>query len=362
MRGMRPARRPGAIHLSLLVVLALAAVLPAPLARAEIRPAPGFTVATYVTGSGFGGGASGTPGMPSVSTLAFDPSGVLYLARTGRRYTGGETADHLWPVYRIAPGGARLTPETEARHLYGPPLPNPQVGAVRAGGELLVTTFDRDRRVGVLYRVVDGRAALLAGGTPPAGTPPLLRQPEGVAVDGAGNLYVADREQGVIVRLDATGRVLDPRWVAVKRPRVLAVDARDRLWIGADGDAEAPWARGVGEIWLVTDGVPRLVLRGPRPAAIAAAPGATLIVADRQEGVLFVLGEDGRRTELARFTEADAPRGLAFAPSTPDTERAGIAGDLFVVTIPRGIFSVNDVVRLHGPFAEFIRERPRDGR
>jgi DNA-binding beta-propeller fold protein YncE len=341
-----------AMRLLLAVLLALAVATPA---GAEIRPAPGFTAATYVSGTGFGGASAGLAGIPSISTLVVDGAGTLYLARTGRRYTGGEAEDSIWPVYRVPPGGARLTPETEARHLYGPPLPNPQVGAVRAGGDLLVTTFDRDRHVGVLYRVVDGRATLLAGGTPPPGTPPLLRQPEGVAVDGAGNVYVADRAQDAVVRLDAAGRVLDPRWVTVKRPRVLAVDARGRVWIGADGDAEAPWAAGTGEIWLAADGVPRLVLRGPRPAAIAAV-GDALLVADRQGRTLFVLAADGRRAELAHFTDADAPRGLALAPSTPDTVRAGIAGDLFVATIPRGVFSVSEIIRLRGPFADLLRD------
>src|SRR5881409_3024506 len=183
---------------------------------------PGFGVHVYVTGDGFeaspGGGARG---VRSTSTLAFDETGALYLARTGRRYAGGE-GEELWPLYRIPRGGARLTPPTEAQFYYGPPLLNAQVAAMRAGRELFVTTFDRDRKVGVVYRMRDGRAELFAGGTPPDGTPPLLVQPEGVAVDAVGNLYVADRAQGAIVRLDAAGGVLDPRYVTVLRPRLMA--------------------------------------------------------------------------------------------------------------------------------------------
>src|SRR5437773_11288500 len=72
-------------------------------ARGEILLPPGFTVQTYVTGEGFDTSERGARGLPSSSTLAIDNSGVLYIARTGRRYaTGG--VDYLWPVYRLHTG------------------------------------------------------------------------------------------------------------------------------------------------------------------------------------------------------------------------------------------------------------------
>lgn len=141
------------------------------LSAGELVLPPGFTATVYVTGEGFDTGtAQGVRGMPAVSTLAFDEAGFLYLARTGRRYVGGEVED-IWPVYRVPPGGARLTPKTEPSFFYGPPLPNPQVGAVRNGRDLFLTTFDRDRKIGVLYRITEGRIELVAGGTPPPGRP-----------------------------------------------------------------------------------------------------------------------------------------------------------------------------------------------
>lgn len=339
-------------------VLLLLLLLPAA-AGAEIRLPPGFTAQVYVSGEAFEApGAGGLTGLPSISTLALDEAGNLYLARTGRRYLGGE-ADDLWPIYRIPPGGARLTPRTEPLYFHGPPLPNAQVATVRAGRELFVTTYDRDRRVGVLYRILDGRAELFAGGTPPAGAAPLLTQPEGAAVDAAGNVYVADRARGVVVKLDRAGRVLDPRYLEISRPRLVAAGDGDQVWVAGDGDAEAPWQQGIGEIWRVgPGGARRAVLRGPVAAAIAASPAGWLVVADRREARLFVLEPDGRTLELARFTDGDAPRGLAWAPVTPETRRAGLAGDLFVVVIRRGVFQTNEVLRISGPFDAYVAPAP----
>jgi serine/threonine-protein kinase len=179
---------------------------------------------------------------------------------------------------------------------------------------------------------------------------PLLRQPEGVAVDARGNIYVADRDQDIVLRLDAAGRVLDRRYVSVIRPRLLAMDEADHLWVAADGPAEAPWQQGPGELWRVPpDGRPSLVLRGPIAAGMALSPRGVLHVADRQAATVFALTPDGRRLEVTRMTGGTAPRSLVFAPVTPETRRAGIAGDLFLVVINRSAWPVNEVVRVRRP-------------
>lgn len=330
------------------------------LAGAELLLPPGFTASVYVTGDGFDVGSNrDVRGVPSMSTLAFDDTGALYLSRSGRRYVGGEVED-IWSVYRIPAGGAHLTPKTAATFFYGPPLPNPQIGIVRGGRELFVTTFDRERRIGVLYRIVDGRIELVAGGTPPKGTPPLLKQPEGVAVDATGNLYVADREQGAVIRLDPSGQVLDSRYVSLVRPRVLAFDGDGHLWVGSDAKAEAPWQQGPGEIWHVSpQGAPRLVLSGPVPQAISVSPRGNLFVADRHGAEVFALTPDGTKVPFARFTDGDTARSLAFAPVSGGTTKARVAGDLFVVAIKRGAWQVNEIIRISGPFDDLVRERTR---
>lgn len=324
-------------------------------AGAELTLPPGFTAEVYVTGRGFGAGGTETRGIPSTTTALVDADGVLYLARSGRRYSDSQVDDR-WPIFRIPAGGARLTPETEARHLYGPPLPNVQIAAIRGGREVLVTTFDRERQIGVLYRLVDGRAELLAGGTPVPPEPVLLRQPEGAAIDASGHIHVADRAQGLVARLAPDGRVVAPRWLSVLRPRAMASDG-EAVWIASDGGALAPWMTGPGEILRATpDGAARVVLRGPVVAGMDVGPEGQLFVADRQRGEVFALAADGRKTDFARFTDGDAPRTLCFVPDTPATRQAGLAGDLLVVVISRGTWGLNEVVRIRGPFATFLRQ------
>ena len=339
--------------------LALAAGLLAPApAPAEITLPAGFTARVHVGGEGFGSSTevSGR-GFPTTPTLAVDHAGAVYLARSGRRYSGGEF-EYLTPLYRVEAGGARLTAATEARYFHGPPLNNAQVSGSRDGRELFVTTFDRDRRVGVLYRLADGQIRFLAGGTPEAGAPPLLIQPEGVAVDAGGNVYVADRNRGVVVRLDPGGRVLDAGYVRVARPRTLTVDDRDHLWVGSDGTAEAPWQLGPGELWRVAPGGERrLMVEGPVAQGLSPGPDGSVFVADRQGGEIFGVTRDGKRFPFARFTEGDAPRGLAFVPDTPGTRAAGLAGDLLVSVTRSGVFQLNQIFRISGPFPELARPR-----
>ena len=108
---------------------------------------------------------------------------------------------------------------------------------------------------------------------------------------------------------------------------------------------------GPGEIWGIGPGQePTLVLRGPLSWAIGVGPGGRLFVADRQGAVVFAVSENGKRFDVVRFTDGDAPRTLGFAPATAETRRAGIAGDLFVAVIRKGAWPTNEIVRISGPF------------
>ena len=338
-----------------LLTFTLFATVPA---FAEMTLPPGFTVHLYATGRGFDSSRErDIRGMPSLATLAIDHFGTLYLAKIGARFRTGE-AEELSPIYRIPPGGARITQESEAGHLYGPPLLNPRVGWGHQA-DVLVTTYDRDRKLGAVYRIRDGRASLFAGGTPPVGDTPLLRTPEGVALDSLGNVYVVDREQGNVVKLDPSGKVLNPQFVTgVGRGGPLAIDAKDHLWIGSDGTAATPFQEGSGQIWRATpDGTLTLVLQGPIPAGLTASPGGAIFVVQRRANKIFVVTPEGRRIDFGNSTDDTILRNLGFAPLTAETKKAGIGGGLFVVTSPRSNFAFSEVIRISGPFDDFVREQ-----
>ena len=326
-------------------------------ANAEVTLPPGFTTEVYVTGQGFDtSGERGVSGIPSMGSLGVDAAGTLYMARTGARFRVGDIED-LSAIYRIPAGGARLTPEGESRYLYGPPLPNPQIGFVSARGPVWVTTYDRERRLGALYRFQDGKPALFAGGRPEPGGTPALRHPEGVVIGPTGDIYVTDREEGTVVRLDARGQVVNPRHALVQRARMLTLDEAGSLWVGGDGTAETPFGAGNGEIVRVTpDGSTEAVLKGPLPAGFSQSPGGALFVVQRRTGQLFVVTPDGRRLDFATTRNGSFFRALAFVPVTTETRRAGIAGDLFVVLVSRSLWLLNEVVRISGPFDEWVRQ------
>jgi hypothetical protein len=79
-------------------------------------------------------------------------------------------------------------------------------------------------------------------------------------------------------------------------------------------------------------------------------------VVQRRTGQLFAVTPDGRRLDFATTSDGTFLRGLAFAPVTPETRKAGIAGSLFLIVVSRSLWLVNEVVRISGPFDEWLRQ------
>jgi hypothetical protein len=138
-------------------------------------------------------------------------------------------------------------------------------------------------------------------------------------VSGAGASWSTNQLAEFLAAVSASADVAGARQGAVER----AAEA-----FGADVGAIV--ADGVA---LASIGFPRAAV--PHPALASAADGGTI--------------------EVATFTDGDAPRALAWAPTTDATRRAGIAGDLFVVVTRRGAWSLNEIVRITGPFDDLVR-------
>ena len=79
-------------------------------------------------------------------------------------------------------------------------------------------------------------------------------------------------------------------------------------------------------------------------------------MSQRRAGKLFAVTADGKRIDFGAGIDGTVIRTIAFAPVTPETRKAGIAGDLFVVAVPRQIWAINQVIRVSGPFDEFVRQ------
>jgi sugar lactone lactonase YvrE len=318
-----------------------------------LRLPPGFQASIYVTGAGF---HDDQRGIPAVVSMTFDHRSTLYFARTANRlkeiYGRGDAR-----VYRMPPGAAKVTPATENRFLFGPPLEDPDELAVNRRGEVFVSA-SHPAGYGVIYRLnSNGSASLFAGGPAVSGEP-LLRDPEGIAFDKADNVYIVDTSLGVVVKLDDKGKVLDPRWLTgLGRGRTLTVDAKDNLWIGSDGAHDSEPIDRNGEILRVplSGGKPETVYSGALPSGVSFSPGENLFVAQRRAHKIFALTPAGKRVEFALFTGRSSLRTLAFPPVTDQTRKLGIAGDLFVMVFPMLDYPVREIIRITGPFDDYIK-------
>src|SRR5215813_2697669 len=166
-------------------------------------------------------GGAGTPGYTDgngpdarfkrLSGIAVGPDDTIYIADAGNqrirtiRPSAGN-APTVWTVSTLAGNGtAGFADGVGAAAIFN----NPQGIAVGANGVVYVadTANNRIRRI-----AGDGTVTTLAGdGTPGlqngAGNQARFNAPQGIAVDGDGNVYVADTGNSAVRKIDAAGTV-----------------------------------------------------------------------------------------------------------------------------------------------------------
>jgi hypothetical protein len=311
-------------------------------------------------------------GMPD--GLAVDAHGDLFIAEVG-------TADSGNYVVELTPGGKLSVVagdgQGESGLTPGPATRSSVDGAgmaVDSQGDLFIADYYRD----VVLEVTPARnlsvvAGVFAKAGPPKrgpATSSTLDGPVAVAVDGHGNLFIADRGNYVVEKVTPADMLSvvagigrggptkpGPATSSGMWPIGVAVDASGNLFI-ADGENYV-----VGEVTpagklSVVAGVPgKNGLEVPGPATSSDLPGLTAIALDRQ-GNLFIAENRGVVDEVSRAGELSVVAGdgkLGLPKPGPATKSGlgglnGVAvdaqGDLFIADFgptPYGPYSVEKV-------------------
>ena len=265
----------------------------------------------------FADGVGSAAAFHTPSALAIDRAGNLFVADTGNNAIRKVTPQGL--VSTVAGGGgAGYRDGAAAQALFNGPIGV----AVDARGNLFVADSynDRIRKIGI-----DGMVSTLAGGPAPGfqdgpAAAALFDTPTGLALDLAGNLYIADTQNGAVRKLSVDGLVStlaqtvpgaeDP---LLRRPMALALTADGYLYIGdmARGRilqlSPAGQLRGLTGIGIDIEVGDATTARFGRLAGLALDRGGALYVTDA-----------GRRS-LRRAAPRGAParQAIAAAPLAP---------------------------------------------
>lgn len=276
-------------------------------------------VAAWVTAQGQGpvtdGGASPTPG-PTAGSLKVPPIEVRAGQAKRRGYVAAMVGVGLifvllvialesdWFVTTTSSGPSMVTVAGTGRRAFSPDggpaasaaLVRPVAVAVGPHGVIYIAEGNRVREVdtvGLISTVAGTGDPGDAGDGGPA-TSAELNMPQGLAVDSAGRLYIADTLNNRVRRVDPDGTI---RTVA-----------------------------GTGEAGYTGDGLPAIVARLNLPTGLAIGFGDELFISDTANNVVRQLGADGIiRTvagtgeagyrgdgDPALYAELHDPGGLAF--------------------------------------------------
>ena len=339
------------------------------------RVSPGGILTTLAgTGrAGFSGdsGAALLAGLKSPAGLALDSNGALYLADSANNRVRRVYQGIISTVYNVpAPTGVAIGPSgvlyvaaagylgTQFKAVGG--IPSARDVALDRSGSLFATTGLYVRKVSA-----DGKASTIAGngaapyfsgdGGPATGA--RLHAPSGIAVDEAGNWYVADTANHRIRQISAAGIVTTiagtgeagakgdngrAMLAQLNAPRSVALDSQHNLYIADTGnnlvrkvtpggvivslalslhDPEYVALDPAGSLYIAecgsnrvlkvaSSGVVSSMLQAFQPAAVAVDGGGNVYVSEAQR--ISKITPAGAVTTL--LDGLNSPRGLALTP------------------------------------------------
>jgi sugar lactone lactonase YvrE len=247
---------------------------------------------------GFKDGPAATARFATISGLALDAGGILYVADTGNNAIRRITPDgQVSTIAGDGVAGCRDGPAAQARF-------NGPVGvAVDSAGRVIVadTYNDRIRRIDP-----DGTVTTVAGsdavGPNGEAAVPVFDTPSGVAVDGAGRIYVADTGAGAVHALEPTGKITSlqlPYTNGPLRPVGVAANREGDVYV-ADERGRIVEIASSGQSRVVAGGAPGFAdgagpdARFRRPSGIAAPAPGRLIVADTGNALIRLVAANSQ--------------------------------------------------------------------
>jgi uncharacterized protein (TIGR03437 family) len=269
-------------------------------------------------GSSIGDGVPATQAQISPIALASDTAGNLYIADTAFGDSRIRKVDTKGIITTVA-GGAPCCALGDGGPAAGAYISIPYGVAVDAAGNLYIAQANGQNNVIRKVSATAGTISTIAGGGPagvtgdggPA-TSISLARPTGVAVDPAGNLYIAEANgnrvrkvstAGVITTIAGTGAGNNlgdggpAAQAGVNSPYHVAVDATGNIYITQMNDARVRQITPAGNISTIAgngthgfsgDAGPATSANLDRPAGIVAASQNLVYVADATSGIARV--------------------------------------------------------------------------
>lgn len=242
-------------------------------------------------GQGYANGQGASARFSTPSGIAMSPSGVLYLADTGNNAVRRITADGT-----VSTQAGGLSPGYRDGAAHDARFNGPVGIAVDSGGRVIVADTYNDR-IRAIH--ADGSVTTLAGAAGPGyvdgpAAEARFDTPCGVAVDGGGNVYVADSGNGAVRLISVSGLVSSVGPLpgdGLFRPIGIAVSPSAIVYVTDDR----------GRIVEITPGLHARIVAGSRPgyadgpgdaarfrspAGLALAAPGRIVVADSRNALI----------------------------------------------------------------------------